>query len=303
MGTAGGGSSSGRIDFPDHMKLVHQDWLNQTGADGINKSVVDSMNAAFSTNPYNSLTAYDPSIPTAAMETAVGVFNTRVDALSPQSDFNTAVAAVQAQLDAEVFDDTYVTADIAAFSAQINYRLVNEVLPRFQGGMRDVNAVMSSAFVIGESIIESMATSDVAKYGTDLRIKFNIQRNDAIMKGVESVLRNIFAQVELEKNVAHYTIESNRMKLTAFKEKKDTETLLVVKGGRWDLETFQYGANLLAAIGGGTVVPGGSEGPSTTQSILGGALTGAAVGSNVSGGNGWATGLGAVVGGIAGGLS
>lgn len=302
MASAGGGSTSGRIDFPDHMKTIHQEWLNQTGTTALeaNGSMVAKMNTALGGSPYGSMTAYDPATPLAAMVTAIGAFNTRVDALSPQSDFDTAVAAVQAQLDAEVFDDTYINADIAAFAAVVDANLQNVVIPRFQAGLRDVNAVMSSAFVIGESIIESMATNDKTKYGTELRTKLNLQRNDAIMKGVESVLRNLFAQVELEKNVAHYTVEAKRMDIAASKEKKDTENTILVKNGRWDLETFQYGANLLAAIGGGTVVPSGGDGPSQVQSILGGALTGAATGSNVTGGNAWGTGIGAVVGGIAG---
>jgi hypothetical protein len=162
---------------------------------------------------------------------------------------------------------------------------------------------MSSAFVIGESIIEAMATSDITKYGTDLRIKLNLQRNDFIVKGVESILRGQAAVVESEKNVAHYTIEANRMRIAALKEKKDLENTISVKDGRWDLETYQYGANLLASIGGGTVVPNAIDGPSNLQSAIGGALSGAAVGSAVGGGNGWITGGGALIGGLLGGLS
>jgi hypothetical protein len=302
MASAGGGSTSGRIDFPDHMKTIHQDWLNKTGTVAIEASgsIATLMNTAIGGSPYGTMAAYDPSSILTIMDTAVGAFNTRVDALSPQTNFDTVVAATQSILDSEVFDDTYINADIAAFAATVDANLQNVVIPRFQGGMRDVNAVMSSAFVIGESIIESMATNDKTKYGTEARVKLNLQRNDAIMKGTESVLRNMFAQVELEKNVAHYTVEAQRMRIAALKEKKDTENTILVKNGRWDLETYQYGANLLAAIGGGTVVPQGADGPSQVQSILGGALTGASVGSNVSGGNPWVTGAGAVIGGLAG---
>jgi hypothetical protein len=303
MASAAGGSSSGRIDFPDHMKVIHQDWLNQTGTDAIESSMVDAMNAALDGSPYSSMTAYDPSTPLAAMDTAVGAFNTRVDALDADGDWEDATDTVVAKADAAVFDDTYIDADIAAFRAKLNETIVNTVLPRFQAGLRDVNAVMSSAFVIGEGIIEGMANTDVTKYGTDLRVKLNLQRNDFVVKGVESVLRNLYAIVESEKNVAHYTIEAERMRVAALKEKKDAENTILVKNGRWDLETFQYGANLLAAIGGGTVVPNATDGPSTLNSAIGGALSGAAIGGAVGGGNGWVTGGGALLGGILGGLS
>jgi hypothetical protein len=303
MADAGGGSSAGRIDFPDHMKTVHQDWLNQTGSDTIEASIVDKMNTALGGSPYSSMTAYDPTTPLGAMDTAVGAFNTRVDALSPSSDWNTAVDNAKTKLDAAVFDDTYVTADIAALRAEIDDQIENDVLPRFQGGLRDVNAVMSSAFVIGESIIEAMATTQITKYGSELRVKLNLQRNDSILKAAESIIRDTYAQIELEKHVAHYTVEANRMEIAAFKEKKDTENNIAIKNGRWDLETYQYGANLLASIGGGTVTPTGSDSPSTMQSAIGGALSGAAMGSAVSGNNPWVTGGGALIGGLIGGLS
>ncbi len=285
------------------MKTIHQDWLNQTGTDSIESSIVDEMNACLGGSPYAAMTAYDPTTPLGAMDTAVGAFNTRVDALDPDGDWEDAVGVAATKADAAVFDDAYATADIAAFRAMIDDQLENIILPRFQAGLRDVNAVMSSAFVIGESIIESMATNDVTKYGTDLRLKFNIQRNDFVLKGVESILRNQYAVVELEKNVAHYTIEANRMEIAAFKEKKDAENSISVKDGRWDIETFQYGANLLASIGGGTVVPRQDNGPSTAQSAIGGALGGAAIGSSITGNSGWGALGGTLIGGLLGGLS
>ena len=299
---AGGGSVSGRIDFPDHMKTIHQSWLNQTASDTIESSMVDAMNAALGGSPYGGMTAYDPSTPLTAMDTAVGAFNTRVDALDPDGDWEAAVDGVVAKADGAVFDDTYILADIDAFRTKLDEQITNTVLPRFQAGLRDVNAVMSSAFVIGESIIEGMATSDITKYGTDLRVKLNLQRNDFILKGVESVLRNLYAVAELEKNVAHYTVEAQRMRIASLKEKKDTENTISIKNGRWDLETFQYGANLLAAIGGGTVTPQSPDGPSVGASAIGGALSGGALGSAVSGGNPWVTGGGALIGGLLGGL-
>jgi hypothetical protein len=265
--------------------------------------MVDAMNAALDGSPYASMTVYDPTTRLAAMDSAVTYFKNAVDALDPDGDWEDAVDAAVAKADAAVFDDTYINSDIAAFRVKIDEQIVNTVLPRFQAGLRDVNAVMSSAFVVGESIIEASATTDVTKYGTDLRVKLVLQRNDFIQKGVEAILRDLYADVESTKNVAHYTIEANRMGIASLKDKKDEENTILVKDGRWDLETYQYGCNLLAAIGGGTVVPASTGGPSTAQSAIGGALSGAAIGSAVGGGNGWITGGGALLGGILGGLS
>jgi len=288
-------ATAGKVDFPDYMKVVHEDWLHQTN-DAIEASIVDTMNTALGGSPFSAMTAYDPATYLTAMDNAVAAFNTRVDALDPDGDWEGAVDTVVAKADAAVFDDTYVDADIAAFGDALDDQINNVVLPRFQGGMRDVNAVMSSAFVVGEAIIEGMRDRDVAKYGSEFRVKLNFQRNDFVLKGIERLLQDISTQVEMEKGVAHYTLEANRMRIVAQKEKKDTENSIAVNNGKWDLEVYQYGANLLAAIGGGTVVPTGSDSPSKTQSAIGGALAGASIGGNVGGG--WGALIGGVLGGV-----
>jgi hypothetical protein len=288
------------------MKTIHQDWLNNTGADtmGAAQSMVDLMVVAIGGSPFGAMTAYDPATPLAAMDTAVAALNTLVDALDEEVDWEAKIDAAVAKADAAVYDDAYIDADIAAFGNELDDQIDNIVLPRFQGGLRDVNAVMSSAFVVGEALIEGMRDRDVAKYGTGLREKLHMQRNDFVLKGAEAMLRDMFGRIDLEKIVTHYTMESNRMEIVAGKEKKDTENTISINDGRWDLETYQYGANLLAAIGGGTLIPTGSssgaDNPSTGQSALGGALAGAAIGSSMGGG--WSTIVGGALGGLVGGL-
>jgi hypothetical protein len=231
------------------------------------------------------------------MDSAVSAYNTRVDALDPDGDWEAAIDAIKIKADAVVFDDLYHTNYMNAFGDILDDQIENIVLPRFQGGLRDVNAVMSSAFVVGEAIIEGMRDRDVARYGAEARVRLNYQRNDFILKAAESLVRNVITQVELEKSVAHYTIEANRLRIVAEKEQKDTDNSIAINDGRWDLEVFQHGANLLASIGGGTVVPTGRDAPSKTQSAIGGALAGAAIGGSIGGG--W----GALIGGALGGIS
>ena len=140
--------------------------------------------------------------------------------------------------------------------------------------MRDINAVMTSTFVIGESMILAKKVRDVAKFRGDLSAKLQLQRNEMVMTGAESILRMNVAKAELQKTVSHYTIEANRLRIVAEKEKKDIENNITVAGAKWELEVWQHGANLLAAIGGGTMVPRtqGSDGPSDFQTAIGGAL-------------------------------
>lgn len=289
-------ATAGKVDFPDHMKTAHSDWLDNTGADTMpaTESMVDLMSASIGASPYGSMTAYDPDTSLDNMDTAVSGYDTAITALDYEQDWEDAVDAAVAKLDAAVFDDAYITSEASAFGDDLDDQLENVVLPRFKGGMRDVGAVMTSAFVVGQAIIEGMRDRDVAKFTADLRFKLNIQRNDFVYKGVEAMLRDRIAEVEFEKSYMHYAIEAYRMRIVSEKEKKDTENNISVADGRWDLETYQYGANLLASIGGGTMVPSGNDSPSKTQSAIGGALAGAAIGGTIGGG--WGAAAGAALG-------
>ena len=297
-------SVAGRVDFPTHMKTIHQDWLNQTGSDSIEDSMVDKMNDALGGSPYSSMTAYDPATRLTAITNAVAAYNTLIDAMDYEVDWGDMVDKAVADADADIFGTTEVNAAVSAFGDELDDQIENIVLPRFQRGLQDVNAVMSSAFVIGESIIEGMRDRDVARFSADLSIKNYLQRNDFVIKGIEQMLKLHLFRIDGEKNVAHYTAEINRLGMIGEKEKKDSENLISVKDGKWDLEIFQYGANLLAAIGGGTLIPDASDpsGSSTGQSAMAGAVAGAGIGNAVGDGSPWWTAGGAIAGGLIGGL-
>ena len=336
-----------------------------------------------------------------AMAAAITTFNNAINALDEETDWEAKIDAAVAKLDAAVFDDTYIDADIAAYTAILNANLVDTDLPRFQTGMRDVNAVYSSAFVMGEAEIYAKQARDIAKYTSELRLSFNNLRNTAIMEGTknmldnlikgtdfkkavaqytietskinveleqvvaqdtieteksglgleqgvvqntietekigldvdraitqatieterigieaklkfdfqrsegiikcaQSMLDNILKQVELNQSLSHQTIEASRIGIVALKEQADQDFNIIDLDARWDMDVYQYGANLLGGISGGTVKAGGDAGMSKGQSALGGALSGAAMGAQIGGGNPWAIGAGALIGGIGG---
>jgi len=289
----GGGGSSGKVDYPEYMKTVHETWLGEM-SDFITVATTGA-------SPFAAMTAYDPATRIAAADTAVCAFNTVVDALDHDADWEAAVDTVVAKADAAVFDDTYIDADVAAFAALEDDQITNDILPAFQTGMRDVNAVYSSAFVMGEAHIYAMRDRDVAKYTSELKLKLNHQRIEFIRTSVDTLISSLMKRVELEQAVAHYTIESNRIGIIAFKEQDEQDLNIADIDARWDMDVYQYGANLLAGIGGGSGVAGGQAQMSKTQSALSGAAAGAAMGTAIS--PGYGTAIGAVVGGVYGYMS
>ena len=115
-------TTAGKVDFPAHMKDVHQDWLNDYSGDNdtITTNMVEVMNSALSADPFSAMTAYDPATQLTAMDAAVTAFNVLVDALDYEQDWEDAVDAAVAKADGAVFDDTYIDNDISAFGDNLD---------------------------------------------------------------------------------------------------------------------------------------------------------------------------------------
>lgn len=255
----GGGGGSGVVDYPDYMKTWHNMALDDTGADTLTESITDVMDAAIGNSPWTGETAYDPDTDVAAIVAAPQTLQTLVTLLSSGTTLNTLVSGVLA--------DGRIDNAVAEYAADLDARLISEIIPRFEAGMRDINMVVSSAFPIGRALIEENQDRQVAKYSADLH-------NKAFS---DDALRLIALKLEYQKSVSQMIAEAYRVKIVAKKEETDVNLSIEERDALWDLEVFQYGANLLASIGGGTVSQG--KEPSKWQSAIGGGMSGAAAGA------------------------
>lgn len=304
---AKGGGTSGKVDYPEHMKFVHRSLLYNSVAaeadldgDVAAHSMMDALNSAYGNSPYDGISAYDPDTAISAMLTAICAYDTVVDALDHETDWESMVDAAVAKVDATILPSTLITAAVGAFSDDLDDRLENNVLPRFRAGMSDINAVMTSAYVIGQSVIEGMATKDVAKYEAELGLQFYADRSKIIFDAVKTMASLLSLRVEGEKNVATLTSEGNRIKIVSKQAEYDSNVEYDVKDALWDIDLFRHAGNLLASIGGGTAVQT-TDGPSKGQSALGGAMTGLMMGA--SSGNPLLAAAGFIGGGIGGWLA
>ena len=219
-----GGGTSGQVGYPAYIEAIHANWLSL--GPGIIVSVTDAMNVAFGNNPYTGMVAYD---------TAPAV----ADVLAAVTDFDTLLGTLFTDLQ---LTEAEITGEVDAYRGQTDAELLSTVLPRFQGGMRSVNAVHSSAFVIGQAILEDGQSRDVNKFHADLRLKSRAS-------GLEvATLRG-----ELESKLAALVAEANKFRVIGEKTTLDHEQSLDVSDAKWDLEVFQYGGNLMAAPSGAGV--------------------------------------------------
>lgn len=226
--SGGGGGGSGKVDYPEYMKDAHKVMLGTSMS--LDMPLDDAINSAVNADPYALLSGYDPSPHTAEMAHAIDDLDVFINSMESTDE---------------------IEAQLAAFDA----------------GMRDINAVVSSAFAIGRQVVASTL--------------------------LNSKMR---AKIELAK----LSVEARRIMIIANKEFVQYENEIEVEQAKWPLERLVHGANVMASIGGGTISKE-MEGPSKTQSALGGAAAGAAIGAQT--GNPYVALAGAVIGGAAGLLS
>lgn len=277
----GGGSSSGKVDYPDYMKAAHEDWLTQSGTDSIEASITECMNDALGASPWAAQLAYDPDVDLAANQASIVTFSAILAGIDEVTDWNTLYANAVTQLGTG-------GADVTAYAALLDDEINTRILPRFRRGMQDINAVVSSAFPIGEAVIEAFKNRDVAKYAADNRKVY--------LDAVGQMIQIMFQKTSWNESVMRTTIEANRIKIVAKKEENDVNMEIDKDDALWDLEVFQYGANLLAGIAGGTA---GASKPSKAASAIGGAMSMAGTGASIGGAVGGP--LGAGIGGAIGG--
>ena len=247
-GGSGGGGGSGKVEYPAYMEAMHSAWLIAVNGE-----------IATSVNPYLGYSAYDPDSETVAM----------VDAIEDLLDYLDSLASV-----------TSIDAAIVAFSNILQKELDNTAVPAFEAGMRSINAVQTSAFVVGKAMLMGKKLDAVAKYTSDLDIDLKVR--------LAAEYRQSYIALS----------EAYRMKLIANKEEYDQQMETEVLYAKWPLERYSYGADMLSSIGGGHSGGPASSKPNKAQSAIGGAMSGAALGTSIM--PGYGTAAGAVLGGIAG---
>ena len=271
FGGGGGGGSSGQVDYPQYMKLAHANWLDNDGTDSMVFSVIDLMNTAMTgVSPYSGYVAADTG--EAFFEPAKDItdYNTPYLTLKgfDEYSFDTAYDSYIAD------DDVKIVAAVNAHSAQLDDEINTNILPAFKAGLVNINATMSSAFVIGEALIFDSKAKKVAEADANIRL-------ERLKSGAEHALSRVTSYVEWRRLVTTFRAELTRLYLAARHDEDEDNLDASAKDRTWDLEMYQYGNGVLAAIAGSAVSKGGVKSQSSLGGAISGALSGAAMGAQV----------------------
>lgn len=123
-----------------------------------------------------------------AIISALEDFKSALTAFIPSTTWTNDAATVKAGIATFIADEDYLD-DALAYAKILEDNITNSVIPKFKSGMRDVNAAMGSAFVVGQSHIWGMMDRDVAKYLAGLREKNIGYRYELFKSGLDQLIK------------------------------------------------------------------------------------------------------------------
>jgi hypothetical protein len=166
--------------------------------------------------------------------------------------------------------------------------LETNILPRYETGMRDINAVMSSTYAVGKALIENTRIKALSKYDAELRYRLIPTAGERWGK-----------HLDWNKNVVE--VYGNLLKLYV-SARIDVDNQFYdfkAKNSLWNFTVFENYRLAIGTLTGATRTSSdGLGGPTQGQKALAGAMSGAAIGTEINAG--WGTAIGAVVGAAAG---
>jgi len=270
MGGDGGGEQT--IRYAAYIESSHGRALPQVEA---------AVAAAIGNNPFDQVTSVDLD---------AGFFSDGYDLSSFPSlwgMFGKFMAGINVHL---LWQQTYngilaspeINQAISGQAAYLDDDIDTNIYPRFHSGMRNINAVQSSAFAAGRALIEDTRIKAINKFSSELHIKaLDMSANmwAQHLKWNESVIMTL-AQMQKLYIAARIDWDAHKMNYG-------------MKYSLWHLNLFEYWRAILGALNGAAATTEQGE-ASQTSKALSGAMGGAALGASVGGG------YGAVVGGVIG---
>jgi hypothetical protein len=277
------------VRYAPYLENLHWQVLNNFNEYGADYTLMQAFNAALNSSPYTNV---------AAVDVDEGFFGLRVDDPTTTYEiknfpslwdmFGKFMAGQDIHdLWADIYEDVLHGPELAdsvtAQSALLQDEINTNVLPKFLAGMRDINSVQSTTFVVGKAIIADSHVKAINKFSTDIRLRALDHSVSMFIKHLDWNSTVISTYAEMYKLYYSASMDITRDNLE-----------FQVKDAMWKLNLFDPVRTMLGALSGSAASVNKAE-PSPLQKALGGALSGAAAGNAIAPG-----GTGALMGGIVG---
>jgi|WetSurMetagenome_2_1015567.scaffolds.fasta_scaffold16852_3 hypothetical protein len=194
----------------------------------------------------------------------------------------------------QILEDTINGATINNAIGQEAIRLSDDLeqdaLPRFETGMRDLNAVMSSSFIVGRAMMEVGRTKALARYDAEARFRM-----------LPLATERWKAHLDWNKETISMYAQLMKFYISAEMDTINLNAELKAKYALWPFTIYEFERAALGTFSGATNSKTDVAGASAAAKAIGGAMTGAASGAMIGASMGAGGGpIGAAIGGLAG---
>ena len=157
-----GSSSSGDTT------IRYAPWL-ETAAQDLILTGFSALNNIIYSNPYVNFVAADPNAGFFGDTLIITSFPSVYDMFTTYMN-DVDIEALWTQLETDSLYGTAISEAVAASGAELDDQIVTYAYPRMEAGMRDMNAVMTSTFLINREIIEADKVRVMGKLQSDLHL-------------------------------------------------------------------------------------------------------------------------------------
>jgi hypothetical protein len=283
-----GGGGTQTIRYAPHIEQAHKRILDESGGVVPQRGVFRVLNDLFDKSPYKEYETYD--IDDAFFGRVPGNDTTTYEVRNFPSLYDM-FGKFMAGLDVhtlwgDVYEDVIhgpeIAAAVTAQSELVQNEINTKVLPSFLAGMRDINAVQSTTFVIGKAIIADGYTRSINEFQTRLRLS-----------AVELSGQLWRSHLDWDKAVIGTYMEMTKLYYATRLDVDNRQMEYLAKDRLWNMDLFDEPRAMLGALNGAAAANQKNR-PSQAMSAISGALSGAAAGSAIA--PGYGTAIGAVLG-------
>lgn len=157
---------------------------------------------------------------------------------------------------------------VSAEAELLEDHIDTKVSPKFLTGMRDINSVLTSSFVIGKAIIADSKTKAIEKYSSELRYRM-----------IPVATEKWKAHLDWNSGVIRTYSEIMKLYIASKLDTQEHNLKLAVQNKLWPFTVLEYQRAALGALQGATNKGGADTSGGGIAGALGGALSGAAAGS------------------------
>lgn len=282
-GSSGGGDTKTEIRYAPYIEAHHQTFLN---------SIASAVASTINNSPFAGYTPIDYLSGFFGIGYAISSFPSLYD-MYGKFMAGLDVDGLYSQILEDSINNPAIDNLVSAHAQELSDDIIQNATPRLVTGLRDINSVVSSSFVVSKAMLETARTKAISKYDSGLRY--------AMLPIAGS---RWATHLDWNKSVIMTYAEIMKLYFSTAMDLDNHNYAMATKDTLWPFTVLEYQRAALGAMQGASNSKQDVAGASTAQKAIGGALTGAAAGAMIgSYFPGYGTVIGGAIGAVVGGAS